>query len=49
MYFDDFDWEDMAITGALAEELSNEKKRRSDYDQELFDLDKENEELENDF
>lgn len=46
--FDDFDfgWEDMAIAGSLAEEMTNEKQRQSDYDQEMFDLDRENEEYE---
>ena len=46
MCFDDFDWEDMmSMAGALAEEIALEQKR-SVQDEEVFNLDKENEEYE---
>lgn len=45
--FDDFnfDWEDMASAGALAEEIAEEQKGRA-QEEDVFDLDKENAELE---
>lgn len=43
MCFDDFGWEEIGMAGALAEEMSGEKRLQ---DEELFDLDRENLEYE---
>ena len=46
MCFDDFGWEEMGMAGSLAEEMTEEERARFRGEQEIFDLDKENEEYE---